>query len=67
MSNESRQKLTVFVHFIRIKEASLKYFGRSLADCEHAVERLEDSSANFTDVGSDIGEVGKQLAQLRVG
>lgn len=51
---------------IRMKEASLKYFGRSLAECEHAVERLEDSAANFSDVGSDISEVGKQLVQLQV-
>lgn len=51
----------------RIKEASLKYFGRSLADCEEAVERLGETSVNsFTDVGSDIGEVGKQLAESQV-
>lgn len=51
----------------RIKEASLKYFGRSLADCEEAVERLGETSINsFTDVGSDIGEVGKQLAESQV-
>lgn len=53
--------------FLRINEASLKYFGRSLADCEHAVERLEDSAEKFTDVGSDIAEVGKQLEELQVG
>lgn len=52
--------------FIRINEASLKYFGRSLADCEHGVERLEDSAATFSDIGSDIGEVGKQLSELQV-
>ena len=52
--------------FARIKEASLKYFGRSLAECEDGFERLEDSTANFSDIGSDIGEVGKQLAQLKV-
>ena len=51
---------------IRIKESSLKYFGRSLAECEHAAEKLEDSAANFTDVGVDINEVGKQLADLQV-
>ena len=51
----------------RIKEASLKYFGRSLADCEEAVERLEEESVNnFTDIGSDIEEVGKQLKELQV-
>lgn len=51
----------------RIKEASLKYFGRSLADCEEAVERLEEESVNnFTDIGSDIEEVGKQLEELQV-
>lgn len=45
----------------------MKYFGRSLADCEEAVERLSEASVNnFTDVGSDIGEVGKQLAELQV-
>ncbi|XP_020615403.1 dystonin-like isoform X2 [Orbicella faveolata] len=50
----------------RIKESSLKYFGRSLADCEEAVEKLGETSVNsFTDVGSDIGEVGKQLAELQ--
>ncbi|XP_068690393.1 utrophin-like [Montipora foliosa] len=49
----------------KIKEASLKYFGRSLAECEDGFERLEDSAANFSDIGSDIGEVGKQLAQLK--
>ena len=52
--------------FIRIKESSLKYFGRSLADCEQAVEKLEDASVNFSDVGSNIGEVGKQLVELQV-
>ena len=51
---------------IRIKESSLKYFGRSLAECEHAAEKLEDTAANFTDVGVDINEVGKQLADLQV-
>ena len=51
---------------IRIKESSLKYFGRSLAECEHAAEKLEDTSANFTDVGVDINEVGKQLGDLQV-
>lgn len=50
----------------KIKEASLKYFGRSLADCEEAVERLEEESVNnFTDIGSDIEEVGKQLEELQ--
>lgn len=45
----------------------MKYFGRSLADCEKAVEKLGETSVNsFTDVGSDIGEVGKQLAELQV-
>lgn len=45
----------------------MKYFGRSLADCEEAVERLGESSVNnFTDVGSDIGEVGEQLIELQV-
>ena len=51
---------------IRIKESSLKYFGRSLAECEYAAEKLEDTTANFTDVGVDINEVGKQLADLQV-
>lgn len=51
---------------IRIKESSLKYFGRSLAECERAAEKLEDTAANFTDVGVDINEVGKQLADLQV-
>jgi len=45
----------------------LKYFGRSLAEREEAIERLGETSVNsFTDVGSDIGEVGKQLAELQV-
>lgn len=57
---------TTFGLFVRIKEASFKYFGRSLAECEHGFERLEDSSANFSDIGSDISEVGKQLIQLKV-
>ena len=48
-------------------ETSLKYFGRSLADCEEAVERLGETSVNsFTDVGSDIGEVGTQLTDMQV-
>ena len=51
---------------IRIKESSLKYFGRSLAECERAAEKLEDTATNFTDVGVDINEVGKQLADLQV-
>ncbi|XP_067048762.1 dystrophin-like isoform X1 [Acropora muricata] len=49
----------------RIKEDSFKYFGRSLAECELGCERLEDSLANFSDIGSDISEVGKQLIQLK--
>lgn len=45
----------------------MKYFGRSLADCEEAIERLGETSVNsLSDVGSDIGEVGKQLAELQV-
>ena len=57
---------TSFGLFVRIKEDSFKYFGRSLAECELGCERLEDSLANFSDIGSDISEVGKQLIQLKV-
>lgn len=56
----------LFILLVRIKEDSFKYFGRSLAECELGCERLEDSLANFSDIGSDISEVGKQLIQLKV-
>lgn len=56
----------LFIPLVRIKEDSFKYFGRSLAECELGCERLEDSLANFSDIGSDISEVGKQLIQLKV-